>query len=321
MKSAVRTQYGGPEVLQIKDHQTPQPGRHEVLVKVYATTLNRTDCANLQGKPYIVRLFTGLNKPRKKVPGTDFSGEVIAFGSRVTDFEIGDRVFGLDDNGLGTQTQFALLPKKKVVSMPDNITYAQGAASLEGSHYAYNFMNKVRFKKDASVLVNGATGAIGSAMVQLLTAYGVKVTAVCPGKYTEAIKERGAQRVIDYTRVDFTQDPERFDCVFDAVGKSTFGQCKVLLKPKGVYISSELGPGWQNIFLSLFTPLTGGKKVKFPLPINCRRSVELMKEMIEKGKFKPLIDRSYSLQEIRQGYAYVMQGKKIGNVILQPQDD
>ena len=321
MKSAVRTQYGGPEVLSIKELPKPHPSPNEVLIKVYATTINRTDCAWLTGKPWIGRLFSGLIKPKRITPGTDYAGEVVEVGFGVTAFEIGDRVFGFDDNGIETQGQFVCLHKKKVSPMPDNITYAQGAASLEGAHYAYNFINKVRFKKGDEFLVNGATGAIGSALVQLLSAFGAQVTGVCKGEHAELVQELGAERILDYTRVDFTQDDMRYDYVFDAVGKSTFGQCKKLLKPKGVYISSELGPGLQNIFLALFTPFGMGKKVKFPLPVNCRRSVEFMKDMIEKGKFKPLIDRSYTLQEISRAYAYVLQGKKIGNVILQPHED
>ena len=321
MKVAYRIKYGGPEVLQIKVIPRPKPQANEVLIKVYATTVNRTDCGILWGKPFIIRFFTGLFKPQKNIPGIDFAGEVVEAGNEVIEFQPGDRVFGLDDNGLHTQAQYVCLPLEKVVAMPDNITYAQGAASLEGAHYAYNFINKVRFKKGASVLVNGATGAIGSAMIQLLTASGVKVTAVGPGEFRDEILERGATRMIDYTRTDFTEDQEHFDCVFDAVGKSTFWKCRKLLKPKGVYISSELGPRIQNVFLSFFTPLGGGKKVRFPLPTNCRRSVEYMKELIVKGKFKPLIDRSYPLHEIHKAYAYVRQGKKIGNVIVQPHDD
>ena len=321
MKAVRRSRYGGPEVLHIEEIPQPKPGPGEVLVKVFATTVNRTDCGWLTGIPLISRLFFGLSKPKKPIPGTDFAGEIAELGFGVTDFEIGDRVFGLDDNGTSSQCQFTCLPLKKVLHMPDNITYPQAAASLEGAHYAYNFINKIRFKKGDRFLVNGATGAIGSALVQLLSAFGAKVTGVCKGEHTDLVKELGAERIIDYTRVDFTQDREQFDVILDAVGKSSFGQCKKLLKPKGIYISSELGKGSQNIFLALFTPLLGGKKVRFPLPTNCRRSMEFMKEMIEKGKFKPLIDRSYPLREIRQAYAYVLQGKKIGNVILQPQDD
>ena len=320
MKSAVRTQYGGPAVLNIEDRLKPQPGPNQVLVKIYATTINRTDCAILKGQPFILRFFTGLFKPNYEIPGTDFAGEVVETGSRVTDFETGDRVFGLHDNGLQTQSQFVALSRKNVVAMPDNITYAQGAASLEGAHYAYNFINKVKIKKGATVLVNGATGAIGSAMVQWLHAFGATITAVCPGTYADAIRERGAERIIDFTREDFTQDTGQYDFVFDTVGKSTFGQCKAILKPKGVYISSELGPGSQNVFLSLITPFGGGKKVKFPFPTQCRRSVLRIKQLIESGRFKPLIDRSFPLSEIRQAYAYVMRGQKIGNVILQPHE-
>lgn len=320
MKAAFRTTYGGPEVLEIREVPRPVPGPREVLIKIYATTVNRTDCGILTAQPFIVRFFTGLIKPSQKIPGTDFAGEVMAVGTEVTKFEPGQRVFGLVDNGQGSQAQYACMSQDKIARMPDNITYARGAASLEGAHYAYNIMNKVSFKKGDPILVNGATGAIGSALVQLLTVFGARVTAVCPGAYADQVKEMGAIRIIDYKREDFTQDSERFRCVFDAVGKSTFGQCKKLLYPKGVYISSDLGPGAQNIWLSLLTPLGAGKKVKFPIPTNARRSVELIRELIEKGKFKPLIDRSYSLDEIQEAYTYVLRGEKIGNVIVLPQE-
>jgi len=318
MQAAVRSHYGGPEVFSIEEVETPQPKPNEVQVKIYAATVNRTDCGALWGKPWIVRLFTGFPKPKLKSTGVDFAGEVTRVGSKVSDLEVGDRVFGFNDNGLASHAQYLCIPSKKAIHMPDNITYAQGAASLEGAHYAYNFINKVKFKKGDRFLVNGGTGAIGSALVQLLTTFGADVTAVCRGEHADLVKDLGAQRIIDYSRVDFTQDEETYQCVFDAVGKSTFGECKRLLEWNGVYISSELGPKMQNPFLALITPLGGGKRVKFPLPRNSHRSVLLMKELIEKGKFKPLLDRSYPLEEIAQAYTYVAQGKKVGNVILQP---
>ena len=321
MKAAIRSRYGGPEVLSIEEVETPQPKPKEVQVKIYAVTVNRTDCGILWGKPWIVRLFTGFPKPKRKSTGIDFAGEISRVGSQVTDLEVGERVFGFHDNGLGSHAQFICVPAKKAVPMPDNITYAQGAASLEGAHYAYNFINKIKLKKGDRILVNGGTGAIGSALVQLLSAFGAEVTAVCRGEHSELVKEMGAKRIIDYSRIDFTQDEETFQYIFDAVGKSTYAQCKRLLEWNGVYISSELGPRMQNPFLALLTPLGGGKRVKFPLPVNSHRSVMLMKELIEKGKFKPLLDRSYPLEEIGQAYTYVVQGKKVGNVILQPFGD
>jgi len=203
-----------------------------------------------------------------------------------------------------------------IATMPPDVTFEQAAASIEGAHYAYNFINKVKIKSGQSVLVNGATGAIGSAVVQLLKYYDANVTAVCNTKNTELIKSIGADKVIDYFKEDFTKSGEKYDFVFDAVGKSTFAKCKPLLKSGGVYISSELGPGNQNPFLALVTPLMGDKKVIFPIPTDKRKSVFLIRELMEKGKFKPLIDRKYPLEQIADAYSYVLTGEKTGNVLI-----
>ena len=200
--------------------------------------------------------------------------------------------------------------------MPENCSYAQAAASAEAAHYAYNFINKVNLKPGQKVLVNGATGGIGSAAVQMLTQMGIQVTAVVNTKNLELVKSLGANQVIDYTKEDFTKDTEKYDFIFDAVGKSTFGKCKHLLKPNGIYISSELGPGAQNPFLALFTPMMGGKKVIFPLPSDIKGSLVYIKNLIELGKFKPVIEKEYPLEEIAEAYRYVASGQKTGNVVI-----
>ncbi|MFB0559600.1 MAG: NAD(P)-dependent alcohol dehydrogenase [Candidatus Lokiarchaeia archaeon] len=317
MKAIVRTKYGSPDVLQLKEVEKPTPKDNEVLIRVYATTVNRTDCGILWGKPFIIRFFTGLFKPSSPIPGTDFAGEIEAVGKNVVSYKIGDRVFGFDDNGLGSHSQYMTIQEDKPLSIiPENLNYEHAVASLEGAHYAYNFIKKVDLKSGQKVLVNGATGAIGSAIVQFLKYFGLYVTAVCNTKNIELVKSLGADKIIDYENQDFTQDNEKYEFVFDAVGKSTFSKCKPLLQPAGIYISSELGPKNENLFLALITPLLGGKKVKFPFPRDIKGSIIFIKDLIEQKNFKPVIDRVYSLDKIAEAYNYVASGQKTGNVII-----
>jgi NADPH:quinone reductase-like Zn-dependent oxidoreductase len=317
MKAATRNKYGGPEVISIRDIDIPTPKDNEVLIRVHATTVNRTDCGILWADPFIVRLFTGLTRPKSLVTGTDFAGQIEAVGSQVSSFQVGDRVFGFDDGGQGTHAEYvALAQDKALLTMPDDISYEVAAASSEGAHYALNFINKVRLELGQQVLVNGATGAIGSAVVQFLKYLEVSVTATCAAQHIDLVKSLGADRVIDYTKEDFTTDSEQYDYVLDAVGTSTFGKCKPLLKDNGVYISSELGPKAQNPFLALVTPLRGGKRVIFPFPSNIKASLQFIKKRIENKQFRPVIDRTYPLDEIAEAYRYVASGQKTGNVVI-----
>ncbi len=317
MKAIIRTTYGSPEVLQLKDIPTPIPKDDEVLIRVHATTINRTDCGILTGKPYIIRAFTGIFKPRDLVPGTDFAGQIEAVGKKATAFKAGDRVWGLQDEGLASQAEYMTIREDKAIThIPENVSYQEAVVCGEGAHYAYNFITKVKIEKGTKVLVNGATGAIGSSAVQLLKHFGATVTAVGNTKNMAIIKSLGADKVFDYQKEDFTKDTEQYDFVFDAVGKSTFAKCKPLLTSKGVYISSELGPNAQNLYLPLITRLKGGKRVIFPFPSSCKRSVLLMTELMAQQKFKGVIDRVYSLEKVADGYNYVISGQKTGNVIL-----
>jgi NADPH:quinone reductase-like Zn-dependent oxidoreductase len=200
--------------------------------------------------------------------------------------------------------------------MPANVTYDEAAASTEGSHYALSLIRKAKIRSGQDVLVNGATGAIGSAAVQLLKHLGANVTAVCDTEHVELVRGLGAGRVIDYLAEDFTKDEQTYDIVLDAVGKSSFGRCKRLLKPGGIYLSMDLGPLSLNPLLALTTPLFGGKKVMFPIPRVDREMVRYLKELIESGAFKPLIDRRYPLEQIIEAYRYVETGQKIGNVVI-----
>jgi NADPH:quinone reductase-like Zn-dependent oxidoreductase len=317
MKAITRTTYGGPEVLQLKEIPKPIPKENELLIRVHATTINRTDCGILTGKPYIIRAFTGLTKPRDLVPGTDFAGQVESVGKNVKSFKLGDRVWGLHDEGLASQAEYMTIRADKAVTrIPEKVSYEEAVVCAEGAHYAYNFLNKFKIDNSSKVLVNGATGAIGSAAVQLLKYYGATVTAVGNTKNIELIKSFGADKVYDYQKEDFTQDTERYHFVLDAVGKSTFSKCKHLLLPKGIYVSSELGPNAQNLYLPLITKLKGGKRVVFPLPINCKRSIIFLTELLETGKFKGVVDKVYQPEQIMEAYNYVLSGQKTGNVIL-----
>ena len=320
MKAVVCPKYGPPEVLQLKEVKKPTPKDNEVLVKVYATTVNRTDCATIRAIPFFARIITGLLKPKKQIPGTEFAGKIEEIGKNVKSLKVGDKVFGFDDQSSGSYAQYMTISEDKAITIPRNVTYEQAAASTEGAHYAYNFIKKVNLKSGQKVLVNGATGAIGSAAVQLLKYFDVNVTAVCDTKNIELVKSLGANKVIDYTKEDFTKDEEKYNFVFDAVGKSSFAKCKPLLQSGGIYISSDLGYMAQNVFLPLITPIIkpmiGNKKTVFPIPTDIRRSLLLIKKLIEQGKFKAVIDRKYPLEQIVEAYKYVEKGQKTGNVVI-----
>ena len=318
MKAIVHTKYGPPNVLKLREVPKPTPTDNELLIKVHATTVNRTDDGYLRGKPFIVRFFSGLRKPKSTILGNEFAGIVEVIGKDVTSFSVGDNVFGYNDKTFGAHADYMIMPEKgSLTTMPANITYEEAAPSMEGAHYALSFIRKAEIKSGQRVLVNGATGAIGSAAVQLVKNYiGADVTAVCNSKNVELTKTLGADKVIDYQKEDFTKDDQIYDAVLDAVGKSSFKRCKPLLKPGGIYISSELGYMSQNPFLALVTPITGNKKVGFPIPNKSDEDVFLFKKLIEKDKFKSVIDRRYPLEEIPKAFKYVETGQKTGNVVI-----
>ena len=317
MKAAVQTRYGPPEVVRISEVEKPTIKDDEVLVKVHATTVNRTDCACRAARPFFMRFFTGLTRPRATVLGNEFAGVVEAVSSGVTSFKVGDRVFGYNEGPFGAHAEYMSIPEDgSLATMPANVTYEEAAASTEGSHYALSHIRAAKIQSGQDVLVNGATGAIGSAAVQLLKSLGANVTAVCDTDNVELVRGLGADRVIDYRAEDFTKDEQTYDVVLDSVGKSSFSRCKRLLKPGGIYISSELGPLAQNPFLALIAPLRGGKKVMFPIPKHDQEMVGYFKELIESGEFKPVIDRRYPLDQIVEAYRYVETGQKIGIVVI-----
>lgn len=317
MKAAIRKTYVDYSDITVSKMPIPEVKEGEILIRVYATTINRTDCAIVTGKPYIMRLFIGLFKPRSIFIGTDFAGEVVKVGSQVKKYKIGDRVMGFRDEGINSQAEYMAVDiSKPMTSIPTNISYEDAAASLEAAHYAYNWIKNIELTPHHNILINGATGAIGSALLQFIRNKGCSITAVANTKNMERIKSLGADKVYNYETEDFTNDSGKYDYVFDAVGKSTYGKCKHMLKPKGKYASSELGPYWQNPFLALLMAKKKGKRVIFPLPSNIQDSIDHIKPLLESKNFKPVIDRTYPIEKIAEAYQYVASGQKTGNVIL-----
>jgi NADPH:quinone reductase-like Zn-dependent oxidoreductase len=317
MRAIVYTQYGPPEVLRLEQVPKPVPKENQVLIKVMASTVNRTDSGFRSAEYFISRLFSGLFRPRNKVLGCEYAGVVEEVGSAVSRYKVGDRVFGYDDYRFGGHAEYLVADEKdNMALMPGDFSFEEAAPLTEGAHYALCDLRAAKIKKGDKVLVNGGTGAIGSAAVQLAKYFGATVTAVCHEQHLDLVQSIGADTVIAYNREDFTQLEEQFDIVFDAVGKSSFGRCKPLLKEKGIYMSTELGKRSENIFLAIASRFRKGKKVLFPIPLIKREDVVFLKELAEAGKFKPLIDRKYPLEQIIEAYRYVETGQKIGTVVI-----
>ena len=318
MRAAVNTRYGPPEVVRIVDVAKPTVGDRDVLVKVSVATVNRTDCGFRAAKPFIVRGFSGITRPKLTILGTEFSGVVDAVGSAVTSFAVGDRVFGYSEDRFGAHAQYLTMPESgPIATVPPNVTLDQAAASTEASHYALATIRKTKIRSGQDVLVNGATGAIGSAAVQLLKTIGANVVAVADTPNVELVKGLGADRVIDRLTEDFTKDSQTYDVVFDAVGKSSFGRCRRLLKPGGIYASTDLGPVAQNPLLSVVTRVLPGKTAMLPIPAKYDQALaNYFRQLLESGEFQPVIDRHYTLDEIVDAYRYVETEQKIGNVLI-----
>ncbi|MBC7383597.1 MAG: NAD(P)-dependent alcohol dehydrogenase [Bacteroidia bacterium] len=317
MKASINTRYGPPEVLEIKEVEKPVPKDNEVLVKIHATTVNRTDCGFRSPEYLVIRLISGLFKPKKHILGNELAGVIELTGKNVKAFKTGDQVFGLSTYNFGTHAEYICISENKSITIkPSNMSYQQAAAVCDGLMLGMNLLSKIDFKKVPKILINGASGSIGSACVQLARYYGAEITAVCTAKNFELIKLLGADKVVDYTKEDFTKCSELYDVVLDAVGKSSFFKCKKILKPGGVYFSTELGYLSQNVFLALFTPIFGGKKVKFPIPTDSKKDILFFKQLIESGNYKAIIDKVYSLAQIIEATKYVETGEKTGNVVI-----
>lgn len=317
MKAAQRDNYGPPDVIEVRSMPVPSPGPDELLVRVHAASISRTDCAVLTAQPFIMRFLLGVRRPRRRTLGTDFAGQVEAMGTNVNGYAVGDRVWGIRDMGVGSHAEYLVVGQgDPVAHLPDGPGFTEAAACIEGAWYAWSMLERVPVERGMPVLINGATGAIGSALLQLAVDRGAMVTAVGNSRQPDLLTSLGATRVIDYEREDFTRTEGRYDRVFDTVGKSTFGACRHLLTPRGIYLSSELGPGAQNVFLPLLTRFGGGRRTAFPLPVNPRAFLEAIGPLVQAGRFRPVIDRTVSLDQIREAYTFVASGQKTGTVVL-----
>ena len=317
MKAAVATRYGPPEVVQVMDVPRPAPGADELLVRVYAATVNRTDCGFRAAHPWFIRGFAGITRPRRTIVGSEFAGVVDAVGEEVSRFAFGDRVFGYDDSRFGAHAEYlAIGEDAAVATMPDGRDFEVVAPATEGSHYALAYIRAAGVGDSSEVLIYGATGAIGSAAVQIVKSLGAHVTAVCGSEHVDLVAGLGADRVVDRTTTDFTADTQRYDLVFDAVGKCSFRQCRKLLKPHGIWTSTDLGPLSQNPLLVLATRFSRGRRVLFPIPRIDQEMVCYLKGLVESRQFTPVVDRTYPLEQIVEAYRYVETQQKTGNVVI-----
>lgn len=318
MKAAVHTRYGAPDVVRIQQIDVPAPAEDEVLIRVHASTVNRTDCGMRTAKPWIARFFSGWRRPKHQTLGSEFAGVVEGVGTAVTDFAVGDRVFGVSAQHYGAHAEFMCIKASAAVAMmPDGTPFDVAAASTDGAILAMTYLRRVDLQPGQRILIYGASGAIGSAGVQLAKHAGAHVTAVCGTTNVEAVRSLGPDSVIDYMVDDFTTNGETYDFVFDAVGKHTFRKCRGSLIPGGAYLVTDLGFLWQNPWLALFTSrLKRRRKVLFPLPTYNKERVEYVRGLLESGAFTPLIDRRYPLDDIVEATKYVETQQKVGNVVI-----
>lgn len=315
MKAIVHDRYGPPDVLHLEEVERPVPADDEILVRIHATTVTRTDCGLRAAHPFISRFFTGLRRPKERILGMEFAGEVEAIGPGVKEFARGDRVFGA--RGSGAHAEFiAIRESAPVAHMPASMSFEEAAAVCDGASLALPCLRGGNVGDGTSILVYGASGAIGTAAVQLAAAFGAEVTAVCGPNAVELVRSLGAGAVIDYTAEDFTKNGQRYDVVFDAVGKHSFRRSRRSLKPGGIFLETDLGFGWHVPWLILLTRFIGDKQVKMGIPHFTKNDVLLVRELIEAGKFRAVIDRRYPMGEVVEATRYVETGTKIGNVVL-----
>ena len=316
MKAAVITRYGSPDVIKILDAPKPTPAADEVLIRVHAATVNRTDCGELRAHPFFTRFFYGLRRPRRTIFGLDFAGEVEAVGAAIVSFKQGDRVFGMcPSRSNGAQAEYVSVPERAVAAMPAGARFDE-AVVCEGAFYANAALKRIDLKPGHKILIYGATGAIGTAMVQLAKSSGAEVTVVVATRHLELVKSLGADHAIDYTSEDFTHIGETFDFVVDAVGKTSFFQCRKLLKPDGLFAATDLGTWGQNVVLAMWSSITRRNRVVILVPGRINGFVGFLKSRMEAGQFRAIIDRKYALAEIADAYRYVETGQKVGIVVI-----
>jgi len=322
VRAVVYDRYGSPDVLRLEEVERPIPRADEVLVKIHATTVSRSDVhtreanrSNGLAVSLLSRLLSGMRRPRQRILGREFAGEVAAVGAAVSEFAVGDHVFGLGGLSFGAHAEFMCVRESaRIAHLPAGLSFEEAAPICDGALNALMCLKVADLHRGRTILIYGASGAIGTAAVQLARHFGADVTAVCGTKNLELAKSLGADRVIDYTQEDFTKNGRSYDVIFDAVGKHSFGRCKASLEPGGVYLPTD---GSGNLILALLPSRKGAKRVVFPMPPRqTKKDVLFLKELIEAGKFRPVIDRRYPLEDVIEATRYVETQQKTGNVVL-----
>jgi len=328
MKAIVYTEYGSPDVLQFKEVEKPAPKDNEILIRIHATTVNYGDtlARNFReisprkfNMPFLfwlpARIVFGFSKPKINILGSELAGEIEATGNDVKRFKKGDQVFGYRGQSMGANAQYLCMSEDGLVAIkPANMTYEEAAAVPYGALTALSLLRKVNIQPGQKVLINGASGGIGSAAVQLAKYYGAEVTGVCSTPRLEFVKSLGADKVIDYTKEDFTQNGETYDLIFDILGRSSFSHCKSSLNQNGCYLLASFK--MKQLFQMLWTSMIGDKKVICALSGEKIEDLLFIKELVEAGKIKSVIDRRYPLEKTAEAHSYIEQGHKKGNVVI-----
>jgi NADPH:quinone reductase-like Zn-dependent oxidoreductase len=314
MRAVVYDNYGPPAVLRLEELERPVPKEDEVLVKIHATTVTRTDCGYRAAHPFFGRVFTGLRRPKRRIPGMELAGVVEAVGAGVDEFEVGDEVFGVRG---GANAEYVCVREQGALAhKPARVSFEEAAAVSDGVIIALACLRKAGSLEGRRMLIYGASGSIGTAAVQLAKHFGAHVTAVCNTKNLELVRSLGADVVIDYMREDFTKSGKTYDAVFDAVGKHSFRRSRRSLKPGGIFIETDLGFMWHVPPLALLTRWIGSKRVTIPIPRYTKEDILFLRELIESGKYRAVIDRRYPLEQVVEATKYVETGQKTGNVVL-----
>ena len=322
MKAILHTKFGSPDELQLKEIDKPVPKDNEVLINIHATTVTSTDC-NVRNFTFVPALFLiparimfGVFKPKINILGFDLAGEIEAVGKDVKRFKEGDQIFGTSGTAFGAHAEYKCMPEDGVLTIkPANMAWEEAAAVFLGAHTALFFLrDKGNIQAGQKILIYGASGGVGTFAVQLAKYFGANVTGVCSTNNIEMVKSLGADKVIDYTKEDFTKNDETYDLIFDTVGKISFSRCKGSLKQKGVFLAALMGLA--EIIQILWTSMTGGKKVQSGVAVERVEDLEFFKKLIDEGKLKSVIDRCYPLEQTAEAFLYVEKGHKKGNVVI-----
>jgi NADPH:quinone reductase-like Zn-dependent oxidoreductase len=317
MRAVVYDRYGPPEVQRLEEVERPVPDEDEILVRIHATTVNRTDCGWRSASPFIVRYFTGLRrpKPRLRILGMEFAGVVEEVGSAVREFSVGDEAFGV--KGYGAHAEYVCVKETAALAhKPPGMSFDDAAAICDGACIALSCLRDADLREGRTLVVYGASGSVGTAAVQLARHFGAHVTAVCNTKNLELVRSLGADEVVDYTQDDFTKNGKTYDVIFDAVGKHSFMRCRGSLNEGGDYIGTDLGFLAHVPILALLTRWIGDKKVTIGIAKYRKDDVLFLKELIETGEYRAVVDRRYPLEDIVEATKYVETGQKTGNVVL-----